>query len=137
MDGWKHFNKWTKRGDGFTVEVVNYQDKPISFNINDGGHRWNVYAYIYPTHPYFGKFDGDNLFQDAAIALPLHMGPSYLQWHLGLDGKVKCIQVGSDYNHLHDDYYTECEDAISCVMDDAVKLFDWLSNKASEGAEHV
>jgi len=99
---------------------------------SDLGHRWAVYAYLYPTHPHFAKFDGsDRMFQAAACAMPLHCGPSFLRHHFSLkDGKpeVCSIQVGADYNHDGDWTYTRQateEDALG-VFNDAAELVQWL-----------
>lgn len=127
VDGWKRKEVWHKYGDGFCVEVSHHTSLPISKE--EGPHRWCVYAYIYPTHPHFEKFEGDKIYQDAATALPLHGGASLLHWHQDGKGKITSVQVGGDYNHDGDAKYTHCEDSADAypVFRDAEELVTWLS----------
>lgn len=60
------------------------------------------------------------MYQDAATELPLHAGPSFLQCHTDGNGVTTSVQVGADYNHLHDDHFTHyatAEDAMSVFLD--------------------
>jgi hypothetical protein len=128
MNNWNKKDIWTRRSSNFLVEISRHSTE----SINDmyGTNMWCVYAYIYKSHPHFDKFDGCRMFQDAACSLPLHAGPSFLKYHRNNDGIITCVQVGADYNHLHDDnytYYLDEKDAIS-VFEDADNLFDWLEN---------
>lgn len=130
LNGWERKELWHKRGDGFCVEVKHHT-LPLHADHWSGPDRWCVYAYIYPTHPHFARFDGDTKWQEAAIMLPLHGGPSFLRWHMDTNGNATSVQVGADYNHDVDTeytYYKTAEDAYS-VFRDANELVAWLENK--------
>lgn len=128
---WSHKDAWKRIGKDFLVEITRHEIERSDFtDYDDGLHRWCVYAYIYPKHPHFEKFEGGAMHQDAACALPLHCGPSYLRLHRDDDGDVTSVQVGSDYNHLHDNrftHYATAEDAAE-VFRDAERLFDVLTS---------
>ena len=131
---YRHKDMYTRDGDGFIVQVsrhsVDITDHPACFD-SEGPHRWCIYAYIYPKHWHFGAFSGTDVFQDAASMMPLHCGPSLLRWHLGGEGEVTSVQVGCDYNHLHDNEYTRLGNPVEAfgVFSDADDLFNWLSRK--------
>ena len=138
---WNHKDTW-KFSDNktFTVEVSRHQVAVPESGCYDSdlGHRWCVYAYIYPTHPHFEKLDDtDKMWQPASSALPFHGGPSYLHRHMKLkDGKSVpvSIQVGSDYNHDGDWQHTRNatrKDAYE-VFADAKRLVDWLQGNPTD-----
>ncbi len=132
---WSHKDEWHCRGKDFLIVVKHHAvDVPEEFRGIDGPHRWCVYAYIYPKHQMFNRFNGDAMFQDAACDLPLHCGPSYLQWHRDKDSKPLSVQVGADYNHLHDEHFTHYADAESAhrVFADAQQLHEYLT-RANQG----
>ena len=142
MSEWNHKDIWRFTDNKtFTVEVSRHQVKVHEggcYN-SDLGHRWCVYAYIYPTHPHFEKFDEtDQMWQSAACAMPFHCGPSYLHRHMKMkDGKPVpvSIQVGADYNHDGDWTHTRnatMEDAYE-VFGDADDLVRWLQGAQQEG----
>jgi len=93
---------------------------------------WNLYAYIYPGHPKFAALClvGDR-FYDSGVrealgdGLPLHGGVTFFHIHRDGDGKACSVQIGCDYNHLHDDRYRRMDDAESMVVD-ADELHDYL-----------
>lgn len=123
---WKKSERWTRRATAFCVEVVH----SVS-SIDAAEHIWNVYAYIYPSHPHFKNFERtDRMWQDAATVLPLHGGPSFLKWHFDINLNPTSVQVGCDYNHLYDDNYLEMdsEDEAGLIFTDAESLFQWLEN---------
>lgn len=64
---WRESQQWRRQGKTFTVEVYHYVE-PGEPTYDDGRHRWNVYAYIYPGHPHFANFKGPDMWQDAATA---------------------------------------------------------------------
>lgn len=105
-DKWRHKDVWSLDGQDFMIQVSRHSVESYREYDDTGPHRWCVYAYIYPKHRLFSTFDGPAMWQDAATALPLHCGPSLLRWHYGDDGKPTSVQVGADYNHLHDDRFT-------------------------------
>lgn len=134
---WSHKDAWKRSGQNFLVEVSRHDVERSSFSdIEDGRHRWCVYAYIYPKHPHFAKFEGGQMWQDAACALPLHCGPSYLRYHHDDNGNVTSVQVGADYNHLHDNEFTHysTKEEASEVFEDAESLFDVLASMGSENS---
>lgn len=128
----KHNDEWSVHGADFLVQVTRHTVQPSSFDPYEGENRWAVYAYIYPCHPHFASFVGDDMWQDAAVMMPLHGGPTYLRRHSS-DGKECSIQVGADYHHLHDQHFTHYatrDDAREVFMD-AQNLFTWLTERAA------
>lgn len=131
IDNWDKAEVWTRRTDHFCVEVRRHTEPQCAYT-NTGPNRWFVYAYIYPTHAHFAKFDGGDIWQEASIALPLHAGASMLRWHYDANGNPTSVQVGADYNHLGDERYTffdNAEQAIQ-VFRDARDLYEWLNSPA-------
>ncbi len=134
---WKKKQIWTKRLDTFAVEIHHWNadlDPKYNYNNEDGGHRWNVYAYIYPTHWHFKEFKSNlTMFQEAALVLPIH-GHSMLEYHKKKDGEIMSVQVGGDYNHLHDQGYTFMDESQFYVIErDANELIEWLNKSKSIG----
>lgn len=133
---WSRKDLWSRRGDGFCVEVSRHSVPLSNISPELGEHRWCVYAYLSPDHPHFAKFDGTgSFFQEACAELPLHGGPisnaSYLRYHYDADGKTTCIQVGADYGHLHDGRFSHLTpEQASAVLFDGDRLFRWLTEKA-------
>lgn len=128
---WEHKDKWHRHGKNFLVEVSRHNGTADHY---DGPNRWAVYAYIYPQHPHFAKFEGPRMWQEAATSLPFHGGPSLLEYPM-YEGKVTSVKVGSDYHHLHDDFtHYATKDEAYAVFADADELFDWLQAKAEEQA---
>ena len=126
---WGHKDEWHQYGKDFLVVVKRYAVEPASFDSYQGPNRWGVYAYIYPKHQLFSGFCGPSMWQPAANALPLHGGPSLLRWHYSDDHKPTSVQIGADYNHLHDERfskYTTADDAYE-VFADAQQLFGYLT----------
>lgn len=131
---WRHKDEWTKRGANFLVKVSRHAD--AGFDVVNGEvvrtgrveNKWCVYAFIFPKHPHFPKFEGPSLWQDAASFFDWHGGCSYLEYHRVSAEVISSVQVGCDYNHLHDDHYLDMatqEDAAS-VFRDADELFETL-----------
>jgi hypothetical protein len=132
---WAHKDIWSLHGKDFLVQVSRHaepvRDESFCYD-SEGPHRWCIYAYIYPKHPLFGDFEGPHMWQDAAVALPLHRGPSFLKWHLDDAGNATSVQVGCDFNHLYDNEYTHFatrEDA-RAVFNDADELVERLARAA-------
>lgn len=132
MTGWDHKDLWRRFGRNFMVEVsrhtVELREESSGCFDAEGPHRWAVYAYIYPKHQHFMAFNGDAMHQDAAAMLHFHGGPSLLRRHFAADGSTTSVQVGADYNHLHDWRYTQMETAndAQSVFSDAAELFEQL-----------
>lgn len=128
---WEHKDEWKARGSDFLVSVSRHtvwipEDRKWE---GDGGHRWCVYAYIYPKHRLFASMmAAERMFDDAPHSLPLHAGPSLFRKHT-IDGSVTAVQVGADYNHLHDQHFTNCatQEEAAGVFADAERLFEHLS----------
>jgi hypothetical protein len=71
------------------------------------------------------------MFQEAATILPLHGGPSLVEYPM-YEGKVTSVKVGADYHHLHDDRFTRFSTANEAheVFSDAEELFAQLQSIA-------
>lgn len=127
---WSHKDEWKYQTRDFTVQVTRHSVYVPDFvrDGQDGGNRWCVYAYIYPSHWRFERFDeSESMSQDAASELELHGGATLVSYHQRGD-KVTSIQVGADYNHDGDNQYTflsSKEDA-SSVFKDAENLIALL-----------
>jgi hypothetical protein len=69
--------------------------------------------------------------------MPFHCGPSFLRVHRDEAGKGISIQIGSDYNHLHDDEFLQMENKEQAwtVFNDAEELFNWLTVRAEKANE--
>ena len=135
---WKHKDLWKfTDNETFTVEISHHRVDVFDCGCydSDKGHRWCACAYIYTSHPHFSRFDeSDWMFQDAAKAMPLHGGPSYLRRHITTkDGipVVQSIQVGCDYHHECDNRFTryESKEDASEVFADAERLVNWLKGQ--------
>jgi len=136
MQPWDKKLMWHRRGTNFLVEVkmhtVVKMDEDDCYD-SKGVYRWCVYAYIYPKHPHFAKFDGNQMWQPAAVEMPFHCGPSFLSLCRGGDGpEITAVQVGADYDHLDDERYTNMasEAEASRVFADANELFDYLEARS-------
>lgn len=130
-ENWDHKDVWRRRGQDFLIEISRHTVTPITEPAYEGSNRWCVYAYIYPKHPHFGKFDGPSLWQDATQVLHLHGDASLVEYPM-YEGKVTCVKVGADYHHLHDDrftHYATPDDAFE-VFGDADELFEQLQSIA-------
>ena len=139
MDNWKRKELWHRRGEGYCVEVSHHtvpidDSERMTTFASEGENRWCVYAYIYPEHPHFAKFEGDKMWQDAALALPLHGGPSMLRWHRDANCNPTSVQVGADYNHDGDSGYTHYDDAAEARLLEDMKFLasDQLQGRAAE-----
>ena len=131
---WSHVEEWHKRGVDFQVTVKRWSFPESHWNPREGRQVWNVYAFIYPKHRLWDSFEGPDMFQPAANDLPLHCGPTFLEYHIGQDGKVESLQVGSDYRHQGDarfSHYKTREEAWQ-VFQDAEELFTHLSTNPED-----
>lgn len=128
MNDWDHKDVWRRRGKDFLIEITRHSVRAEEW---EGPHRWAVYAYIYPKHPHFSAFEGPQMFQDAASMLPLHCGPSLLEYPM-YEGKVTSVKVGADYHHLHDERFSRyaTKDEAYEVFKDAEELFEQLQTRA-------
>lgn len=136
MSTWKRRELWHRRGDGFRVEVSHHT---VELDGNKGPNRWCVYVYIYPAHPHYSEFCGENMWQGAATALPLHGGPTMLRWHRDANGNPTSVQVGADYDHCGDAEYTYYENAFDAaeVFDNADELVAWMEARTGQECEYM
>lgn len=124
MSDWKRKSIWQKRGKDCLVSVEHRIDDDAP---DRGPNRWNIYAYVYAEHPLFAKFEGDSIYQAATADMPLHGGCSYLYYHRDKGGAVRSVQVGCDYNHLHDREHTHAEaDEFAFYVREGDQLLAWL-----------
>lgn len=125
MSGWERKEVWKRAGRGFLVEVSRHE---VDVDVGEGPHRWCIYAYIYPKHPAFGQFKvGGGMWEQPDFGM--HAGNSFFRTHYNGKGEIASFQVGCDYNHDGDDYFTHLatrEDAGS-VFYDASATFDALA----------
>ena len=128
ITSWTKKDLWKRLSRLFVVEVSRHSAPSSSIDPYVGINRWAVYAYIYPGHRLFDRFDGDSMFQEAAASLPLHGGPSYLRVHRNNKGEIASYQVGADYHHMHDEHFTHYADEKDAyqVFSDADELFSHL-----------
>jgi len=127
---WIKKDLWSRRSKNFNVEVSRHTVPASSYNPHEGTNRWAVYAYIFPEHRLFARFEGTDMSQEAACSLPLHCGPSYLRVHRNDAGEIASYQVGADYHHLYDDRFADFSterDAYE-VFNDAAELFAHLED---------
>lgn len=135
MSDWKHKDEWRKFGKDFLVTVTRHSvEVSPEFDHGDGPNRWAVYAYVYPRHPYFEKFDrAGQMSQEACSSMPLHAYPSF--FHVHVDAKtaeITSFQVGADYQHLHDDFtHSATEEEAWSIFHDANHLYAWLTERAA------
>lgn len=131
---WDHKDIWRKREDKFLIEIsrheVDYKEK------DKGSSRWCIYIYIYPGYFLFEKILKEGRHSDIINDMPLHGGESYFQKHINEKGEITSIQIGADYDHLHDDRYSfyNTKENASSVFADADNLFNWakINNKEKE-----
>ena len=99
----KKQHSWFIKKSTFSIEV-------IAWEMYENHWIWNVYVYL---------FQDNKLFNDVESAknLPFHGGCTFDKFYikepaLGIKydwQKIdKSLQVGCDYSHLDDDYFTQC-----------------------------
>lgn len=135
---WQAKQIWRAPGGDFLIEVFKSETEKFfderGYRIGgdpfDGGHRWYVYAYIYPGHPLFNKFQPNGgMIQEATNLIQCHGYCSFFSPYYDDNGnKIISYKVGWDYNHLHDNDFTHMttkEEAWRVFMD-AEHLFAQL-----------
>jgi hypothetical protein len=136
MTEWRHKDVWTKREKNFLVQISRHSNKQYAlingeFKYTDiDENKWCLYAFIYPHHPLFEKFDGRDFWQEACGFFEWHGGCSYLEYLRDSEGKIVSVQVGCDYNHYQDDHYLEMatKDEARSVFMDADRLVESLKS---------
>lgn len=132
LECWKPKLEWKKEGNTFAVVVSkhkSYTDENI----------WCTYLYIYPKHPAFKMFNRDGgMFEQPHFNC--HSYVSYFKAHLSTKTNEVCsYQLGWDYNHDGDSYYTSIEsvDAAGTIFYNAEALFNealaWEKENSYEG----
>lgn len=134
---WSHKDEWKRSGRNYLVSVSRHSVERIEeaacFD-SEGPHRWAVYAYVYPNHPLFPRFN-----PEAGIhgqpSLPGHWYASFFRAHHDKDG-ITAYQLGWDYNHDGDWMFTQMETSSDAfeVFADAERLFTELEEIAKEPA---
>jgi hypothetical protein len=133
MTIWNHKDEWRFSGRDFSVVVSRHEVAPDKIS-NTGIHRWCVYAYLYPKHPHFKNVEGSSIYQNATEVMPLHGGCSLIRFHKEAEAEINSIQVGCDYNHLHDDRFCDYEtkEEAAEVFRDADELITWLTEREAK-----
>lgn len=127
---WKHKDLWRISCANFTVEITRHSVKSF---INEGYsvNAWCIYGYIYPEHPVFSKIEPNgSLWQEELNNMMLHGGCSFLKTHKTDDGKITSIQIGCDYSHEEDEYFSNLKTKKEAkrIFSDAEKLINWLNS---------
>lgn len=119
------------RDDTFTVEIRGWTKE-------DGKSAWNVYANIFDTHPYFNDIG-------KALDLHFHGGVTYEQRitrspaqgiRYSWQRDQEYLKFGSDYQHLHDDWFASQNPALGIpheIKVDATQLVKDLLMSKLEG----
>jgi hypothetical protein len=143
VSNWEHKDTWVDRHheDNFTVEVSRHGSY-VDEHRGMGKHRWCVYVYVYPKHPFFKRIEEDlaappdetgwkSSYPNMVGYLPLHCGCSFFHIHRNEKNEITSYQIGADYNHLHDEWFTHLatkEDA-NTVFHDAEALVEYMLGK--------
>ncbi|QDP50268.1 MAG: hypothetical protein Tp178MES00d2C33159851_58 [Prokaryotic dsDNA virus sp.] len=118
LEGWKPKLEWKKEGKHFLVSVT----KHVGY---EGENKWCVYLYVYPKHPAFVQFNRDATMWDQPH-FDCHSYTSYFNAHVNFKtGEVCSYQLGWDYNHDGDSYYSSIENVedAGSIFHDAEHLF--------------
>lgn len=120
---------WTKKGIDCSVEVSCHEGKEDG---DVGKYRWAVYAYVYRPHRLYERLLADQSDHD----LTCHSYQSYSHVHYNsirvesstpvLMVVPTCVQIGWDYNHLHDEWFTR-QEMCQSVFKDAKRLMEQLT----------
>ena len=114
---------WKKMMGGVSIEIIHWgEDEPL---MNHGRGIWNHYVYIYEAN--LPKVMFESIWLPDQPNTMLGSGRKYVShdyygchplnepdWHGGITFYAKhgqlegtrCVQVGCDYNHLHDEEHT-------------------------------
>lgn len=133
-DGWRHSDKWKREGKNFLVEVSRHSSPEFNSDYSEvigQEHRWCVYLYVYPRHPDFARFDSNGDMHSQPY-YECHIYVSLFRVHRDESGEITSFQLGWDYNHDGDVYYTHLAppSAAGSVFYDANRLFDEAAERA-------
>lgn len=130
MKGWSQSETWARDGKNLRVEVKHWKGY-------SGTNKWNVYAYIFPGHPWFSIMDDSLKTYDQPFPFDFHGGITYRKEFRSKGGEIYCWQVGDDWMHYGDEYYEgvdKAEDAFG-PFSEAEALYEALE-EAMKGAEN-
>ncbi len=136
------FNKsehwFLKNHNSFSVEVVHWSRQGRlnmhgDFDRNLITHCWNVYVYVSPNHPVFKELVIDDSSHESLNEL--HCGSTYCEWRYDENGNPIVKKYGSDYMHLGDEGFEECDGIehfkSNEIFNDAIRLYE-VFNKLKE-----
>lgn len=137
MDGFSLSKTWKKSFKDFAVGYKRWEDKPL--DPYDGPYKWNVYVYIYPSHPLFQKFTPDTKLHQASLP-GLHGGASrfWTNWRKNTvtgELEVCSYEIGSDYGHYRDDY-THDEEPPTRLLLDVKDLIEFMEEYAGTSSPY-
>lgn len=126
VESWRYYGKQ----NSYMVEIVrsNYLKRDLEDEARNGAkNTWNIYTYIYYNHPLFKEFA--SLVSAGDTFLNFHGGCNYMRKHRNDAGEIVSVQLGCDFNHLHDDerYYETLEE-VPTVEFNAVQLYKRLAH---------
>lgn len=128
----KKTESWILKSKTFNIEVKHWSID-MAIDRNALSHKWNVYIYIFPNHPFFDKMN-ETLNGNYPFLQEFHYGCTYCYWERDSDGKITVKKYGSDYAHLHDEHFEDCDSDnhpyAREIFFDAERLYD--SFKESE-----
>ena len=107
---------------------ANYNKKYMvqikTWNRGSEENKWNVYCYLYPGHPLCNSADAQSILNDY-----FHWGITFEHIRREGNGIITTVQLGSDYEHLDDDY-SHCSELFQVpeIVADAKILYDFLEN---------
>lgn len=134
---------WWLKSKNFNVEVKHWYSPYKSYYKGDEfivdkeqkTHRWNVYVYVFKNHTFFDKLV-ENQNDNYPFLNTLHYGCTFCNWSRDEEGNVISKQYGSDYMHLHDDHFENCDSKehhhAREIFFDAECLFDYFKDANSE-----
>lgn len=134
---WHNKEVWTRRGDGFTVEVSRYWFYPSSYyrdpddtwyNEAQKEARWYIYVHFLKDSKFFNllkecqKVNAVNQILPQSLLDLFHGGLTYF------NNTEESIQIGCDYYHYGDDAYLSMHTAqeANAVFKDAEQIYRYL-----------
>ena len=134
---WKKKEIHLLREEGFCIEIVHWTSPPYP-QLGTGANHWNVYVYLFPTHPLLKTLHGSSSHDyDRVDELPFHRGCTWYEPSYDKDGKLKSVCAGSDYSHAGDEEFSFQASIPSKVTEDALELYSYvkkLKEEADAGA---
>ena len=129
MSEWNHKDVWTRRGDHFAVEICRWSHGAF---LGEERQVWNVYVYIYKTHPLYAKFKtttSTNYRMKKMHGLEFHGGVTFFE-----RTRAGSVKVGCDYVHAWDDKFERSEtlDEAWEVKSDADLLWEFMLSKVTQ-----